>query len=171
MKLGVQSYIMVPLLGIASIIQATITNRFAFGGTKPDIVLFIILVWTLIFGPRSGVVWAFIGGLWLDIFSGGPTGGSSLALMAASLVAGYGYGIFSRYNLLVPFLTGIVGAVTFSLTYLVILDTVALFDPNRRGYPWGLTIENIVIPSVLYNATLMLVAIPFLNWIPENRSL
>jgi rod shape-determining protein MreD len=81
---------MIPLIVVASLFQSTAATRIKIYGVKPDLVLLLVIVGTLIYGSRSGLVWAFIGGLLLDVFSGGPMGASSLALMAAVLLAGVG---------------------------------------------------------------------------------
>ena len=87
---------------LAGLLQSTAAARLEIRGVKPDLVLLLLVLGTLIYGSRSGLVWAFVGGIALDIFSGGPMGASSLALMAAVLVAGLGHRTLSRYNLLVP---------------------------------------------------------------------
>ena len=167
MSLGAQSFLMFPLLGVASILQATVTSRVAIGGVKPDLVLLMIISWTLVFGGRSGVVWAFVGGIWLDIFSGGPLGTSSLSLMAAAIVVGVGYSTLSRTNILVPLIAAMIGTTTFSLSYLGILAALAAFDLEQSALPFWPTIENVVVPSTLYNVTLMLLVVPFMNRIPQ----
>src|SRR5690554_7566761 len=89
---------MIPLILMAGLLQSTAATRVKIYGVKPDLVLILLVVGTLIYGSRSGLVWAFIGGLVLDVFSGGPMGASSLALMAAALVAGVGHRTLSRFN-------------------------------------------------------------------------
>ncbi|MCB0099072.1 MAG: rod shape-determining protein MreD [Caldilineaceae bacterium] len=168
MGIGIQFYLMAPLLGVASILQTTTANRLVVAGVKPDLVLLIVVIWTLIYGGSSGVVWAFVGGIWLDIFSGGPMGISSLSLMTAAVVASFGHRTFSRFNLLVPILAIVLGTLSFSFTYLGILQILAMLDVSQGALPFQQTFDNIVAPSVLYNTTLMLIAMPFLNRIPDN---
>ena len=73
------------------------------------------------------MVWAFFGGIFLDIFSGGPMGASSLAFMAAVTVTGLGYRTFSRYHLLVPIGVSVVGTVIYGVTYLGVLTVLDSF--------------------------------------------
>lgn len=168
MSLGIQFYLMAPLLGLASILQSTVANRIAFAGVKPDLVLLIVVVWTLVYGGSSGVVWAFVGGIWLDIFSGGPMGISSLSLMSAALVSSIGFRTLSRFNVLVPLFAIVLSTLSFSLVYLGVLQLLALLGVTESTLPFQMTFDNIVIPSVLYNTTLMLLLMPFLNRIPER---
>jgi hypothetical protein len=107
MNRGLFYYLMPLLLLFASLLQSTTTNRIQVRGVKPDLVLLLVLVGTLIYGGRSGLLWAFIGGIGLDLFSGGPLGSSSLALIAATLLVGIGHRTLSRYHLLVPLDAGL----------------------------------------------------------------
>ncbi len=102
MNRGALYYLMIPLILLLCLLQSTAAARFRLFGVKPDLVLLLVLVGSLLYGGRPGVVWAFIGGLGLDVFSGGPMGASSLALMAAALVAGLGHRPLFRYNIVVP---------------------------------------------------------------------
>lgn len=122
MAKGVASLWMVPFLGLLSMFQASLTGLVTIYGVKPELVLLLVLVWSLLFGGTSALVWAFVGGIWLDIFSGGPMGASSIALMIASLIGVMGYRSLSRFNILVPIFIVILGSLTFSLVYLGILE-------------------------------------------------
>ncbi len=159
---------MVPLLGVLSMFQASLTSIFTIYGVKPDLVLLVILTWTLLFGSASGLIWAFVGGVWLDIFSGGPMGASSLALMTASLLGGVGHRSLSRFNILVPVFIVILGSLTFSFIYLSILEVLDLAGWFSGSLEFLPAVESIVIPSMLYNTCLMLLVIPFLNRRPDG---
>ena len=155
--------VMIPVLGFAALLQSTAIARLKIAGVKPDLVLLILLAWTLVYGSQTGIILAFVGGVALDIFSGGPMGASSLSLMTASVVTGIGHGTLYRYNPLVPVVVTMIGTVVYSFTYLGILFVLGL------GLPFMSTVTHIVVPSILYNATLMLCATPLLNRIPDNQ--
>jgi rod shape-determining protein MreD len=171
MNRGALYFIMIPLLTAASLFQATAAGRMKIYGVKPDLVLLLVVIGTLVYGSRPGVVWAFIGGLGLDIFSGGPMGSSSLALMAAALVAGLGHRTLSRFNLLVPLAAIAAGTLVYAGAYLGILAVLELLDVTHHQVPLFATVQNVVVPAVVYNTTLMVVLIPFLNRIPESQDL
>lgn len=169
MNRGILYYSMIPLVIIAGLLQSTAAARFEIRGVKPDLVLLLVIAGTLVYGSRPGVVWAFIGGLALDIFSGGPMGASSLALMAAALVAGVGHRTLSRYNLLVPLGATLLGTVTYALVYLAILAALDLFSMAGRQASFLPMVQYIVVPAALYNMILMLLALPFMNRLPESQ--
>ena len=171
MNRGALYYMMLPLIAAACLFQATAAARFKIYGAKPDLVLLLVVIGTLVYGGRAGVVWAFFGGLGLDIFSGGPMGSSSLALMAAAMVAGFGHRTLSRFNVLVPLVAIVAGTVVYAGAYLGILAVLQYLDVTQHQVPLLATVQNIVVPAVIYNTTLMVILIPFLNRIPESQDL
>jgi rod shape-determining protein MreD len=180
-------YLMPFLLLAASLLQSTAASRIQVRGVKPDLVLLLVVVGTLIYGSREGLLWAFIGGLALDLFSGGPLGSSSLALMAATLVAGVGYSSLSRYHLLVPLSAIALGTLVYGVSYvgiLLALEALANFPalaevpldlvrPDLDLPLWstlfGPTVQYIVLPALFYNTVLMLLITPVLNRVPERQ--
>jgi len=150
-------------MGLVSLLQSVVGPQITLLGVRPDLILVIVLAWTLVYGPREGVVMAFAGGIWLDLFSGGLMGASSLALIAAVLPAGSGYTTLFRTHLAVPLATGIIGTLTFSLVYLSILFLVG------QGELFLLMMTRLVPPAIFYNTVLLLIVSPLLNRIPEAR--
>ena len=114
-------------------------------------------------GPMSYLLIGFMGGLWMDVLSGGPMGGSSLALMGVALVTGISYNRFFRSNLLVPMVSIVLGTLTYSYIYWGILTLVG------HRLPFWETTERLVFPAVLYNGAIMLLLTPFLNRLPEQQ--
>ena len=171
MNRGALYYMMLPLIAAACLFQATAAARIKFYGVKPDLVLLLVVIGTLVYGGRAGLVWAFFGGLGLDIFSGGPMGSSSLALMAASLVASFGHRTLSRFNVFVPLVAMVASTLVYAGAYLGILAVLQYLDVTQHQVPMLLTVQNVVVPAVVYNTTLMVILIPFLNRIPESQDL
>ena len=171
-------YLVIPMLFVAALVQSTMLVRVEIGNVKPDLVLLIVLVGTLIFGGQRGVVWAFVGGIALDLLSGGPMGSSSLALIAASLVASPGHATLSRYNFVVPLGTAILGTLVYGLTYVGVLLSLSVLgtfpfvsnlglEVTQTGLPFVETMQYVVLPSIAYNTVLMLVLTPLMNMVPE----
>lgn len=171
MNRGLFFYAMIPLILAGSLFQTTAAARFKVLGVKPDVVLLLLVIGALVYGSRPGLLWAFIGGLALDVFSGGPMGSSSLALMAATFMAGYGHRTLSRYNVLVPIGATAVATLVYSIAYLAILTVLQYLNVADHQISWLPTLQNVVVPAVLYNTVLMLAFLPFLNRIPESQDL
>lgn len=171
MNRGTLYYLMFPLIAAACLFQATAAARIKIYGVKPDLVLLLIVVGTLLYGGRSGLLWAFFGGLGLDIFSGGPMGSSSLALMAAVLVANLGHRTLSRYNVFVPILVMVGATFVYAGAYLGILGVLQFLQVTQHRVPFLATVQDVVVPATIYNTTLMVFLIPFLNRVPESQDL
>ncbi len=156
--------LMVPLLGLLAIVQTVVGPRLEIFQVRPDLMLLVVLAWTLFNGSHSGMVWAFVGGLWMDVLSGGPMGGSSLALMAAALVVGIGHNRLFRRNPLTLFSVVVVGSLVYSFAYLGILLLV-----GRRLELVDMVIK-LVLPATLYNSVLMFILSPFLyRWLDRRE--
>ncbi|HQY93795.1 rod shape-determining protein MreD [Caldilinea sp.] len=171
MNRGTLYYLMAPLLLLLSLLQSTSVARFKVAGIKPDLVLLFVIIGALVYGARPGVLWAFIAGIGLDIFSSGPLGVSSLALMASALVAGLGHRPLSRFNILVPLTAAALGTLAYAAVYLTILAILVGTGMSSLNLPLLDTIRDIVLPVTLYNTALMLLALPWLNRLPESQDL
>jgi len=77
---------------IAALIETTVLPELPIAGTQADLVLALAIVATMVLGPEDGLVWAFVGGLMLDmLIPARPIGATTLSLLlvvgAAALVA------------------------------------------------------------------------------------
>ena len=63
------------------------------------------------------------------------------------------------------------GTVVYGLVYLIILTGLDLFSVANRQAPIMPTVQYIVIPAALYNMIIMLLAVPFLNRVPESQDI
>ena len=59
---------------VAALIQSTVLPFAAKGGGGLDLVLVIAVVWTMALGLEGGLVWAFLGGLVIDVLLMRPLG-------------------------------------------------------------------------------------------------
>lgn len=170
-------YIMPALLLLAALLQSTVTVRLELWGVKPDLVLILVVIGALLYGSKTALVWGFLGGLGVDLFSGGPLGISSLGLMLVALVAGLGHRTLSRYHLLVPVSAGVLGTMLYGVVYIGLLTLLreiaaqstifgTLVLPNYQ-LPFWPTVQDVVAPATIYNTLLILLVTPLLNRIPE----
>lgn len=158
------SWLIVPILGAVAVLQVVVVPKLALRGVYPDLVLLLVIARSLIAGGRGAVFWGFVGGLWMDVLSGGAIGASSLALMATSLLTGIGHYAIFRRNSFVPVIAALSGTLVFSLIYLAILIGVGY------RFPPGPLVMNLIGPVVLYNGVAMFLATPILNRLPEQTN-
>lgn len=154
-------YLAVPLLTIVALFQGVLFSRVSVGGARPDLMLLLVMLWAMVRGMDEGLVWGFIGGLLVDLLSGGPLGGTSLALLVAAFLAGqpWGQGIGSSVVRLL--LLALVGAVAYHLVLLLALS-------SGHTVAWGFALLRVAAPSVLLNVALAPFIRPLLVWLERK---
>jgi rod shape-determining protein MreD len=133
-------------------------------GARPNLMLLVVLVWSVIRGVDEGMVWGFIGGLVVDLLSGGTLGATVLALLAVALLAGqpWGRGIGS------PTIRLLLLAFVAVLAYHLILLMVLTFWTGY-GVDWAWAILRVAGPSALLNTSLAPFVQRSLAWL-ERRT-
>ncbi len=117
-------------------------------GVKPDLMLLMVISWSLLRGSKEGMIWALVGGIGLDLLSGAPFGTSTVILVALSLVAGLGELSVFRTHIALPLIATLVATLVYDLFFLFLLYV--------RGYSivWTDSLIKIVLPSTLLNVLL-----------------
>lgn len=152
-------YATLGLLAAVALLQTSLAPYFSLAGVKPDLMLTVVVLWSLLRGAGEGMIWAFIGGALLDLFSGGPFGLSILSLMLISYLSGIGeVNIFRAHILLLG--AAIVGATL--LYYGFSLMALRFMGWN---IVWGLELARVVALAVVINAILVLVIYRPLRWL------
>jgi len=117
-------------------------------GARPDLVLLVALTWAFMRGADRGALWGFLGGLMIDVLSGGPLGATALALLAGSFLAGQPWGQGLGLDVVRLLLLVFAGALAY---HLALLGALTL---TGHGVPWGSSILGVALPSALLNALL-----------------
>jgi rod shape-determining protein MreD len=148
-----------PLLALAAVVQATVLARFRLAGGTVDLVLLLALSWTLIGEWQGGAIWGLIGGLFLDLLSGGPLGANALGLVPVAYLASLSEGRFWRSHVLLPLATVLLGTVLYHLIYLAALAATG------HAVDWLGALARVTLPAVLLNTLLMLPVYHLLRWL------
>jgi rod shape-determining protein MreD len=151
---AVSFYAAIPLMAALAIVQTSILPRFSVAGVEPQLLFLVALAWGLLRGLEEGLVWAFIAGLWIDLFSLTPMGLSSLAFMAGVAVPVLLQHIMPPRRLLVAALMAALGTVIYLLVYAVALGLLG------RGLSLGglagllpLVVMHVVLILPIYYVT------------------
>jgi rod shape-determining protein MreD len=138
-------YFVIPFLALLAIFQATAAPQIRIAGGSLNLLLLSVMSWEQIEARGDGYVWAFIGGVFLDLISGGPFGASILGLLAATFVANrLGGGLF-RDRLLLPLVTAVAGTFAYNGVYLILLRIFGVpINPVNA-------LVQVVLPSALLN--------------------
>lgn len=170
MRAIVSLYFAVPFLALVALIEATVLPHLRVGNAQPDLVLLVVGAWSLRRGVEEGAVWAFIGGIFLDLLSAGPSAAYLFALLAASVVLGVDPATGLARRQAQPMggnpVALIVGVVLGTLVYhLVLLAAVQL-----TGYAvdWQDALTRVVVPHTVFNLVLMPFAYRGLGWLDRR---
>ena len=142
-------YLVVPLLILVAILQASAIPHFRIWGVFPDLPLLVVVSWSLLRGSRSGLVWGTVAGLSIDLLSGTPTGAVTLALAAVGSLAGLTRRSAFRGQLLLPIAATFVATVLYNLIVLL-----AMLLSGRR-VEWLETLTQVVLPAGVLNLLLL----------------
>lgn len=137
-----------PLLLALTVLQTAVLPRFPVFGLTPSLPFLVALAWGLLRGPNEGVIWAFLGGLLMDIFSIAPTGGSALTYMAAILSVIVINQALPTNRFVMPMLLAALATLIQQVTYLLFL---ALF-----GFAPTLALATRLLPLTLMHAIAIL---------------
>lgn len=142
-------YLLVPILALIALLQATLVPLLPTGEAKPDLMLVIVVGWGIVQGGGESLVWGLAGGLFLDLMSGMPFGVQTIALGAIGMLADAMETNFFRSNMLLPLVAIFIASL---LYHIVIGATLQTF-----GYPisWETFLFSIVLPSAGMNTILM----------------
>src|SRR3989475_10115905 len=119
MKVGIGFVLMLA----AALVQVTWASQLEIAGAFPNLVLIAVVGLTWTQGVRSGLLWACVGGLLLDLNAPGPLGPHALALLVSAYVTGFWARNLDRESPLHPAGAAAAGTVLYSLV-LIGADTV-----------------------------------------------
>ena len=111
----------VPVMALLTIVQTVILPRFSLFEVTPSLPFLFALAWSLLSNVEEGVVWAFIGGLFMDIFTIAPVGGLSLTYMGAVFATSFISDLLPANRFAIPVLMAVVATVIQQLLYLLYL--------------------------------------------------
>jgi len=155
-------YLVLPFLILAAVVQSTLAHLFRVGNVKPDLVLLVVISWSLLRGSREGVVWGLLGGLGLDLFSGAPFGASAVGLMAAGLLAGEGETNIFKGNILLPVFFAPLGTVTYYGALLVVFALIG------QPLPMVSSFSQVILPAAVMNAAVIPFVYVFMRWLERK---
>ncbi|MGH2443398.1 MAG: rod shape-determining protein MreD [Chloroflexota bacterium] len=136
------------LLPVLALLQTSMMSHFTIGGALPSLVLMAVVNWGILRGPDQGMLWGFIGGLCLDVFSPYPFGTCVVALVLVTSVVSLGGGTFIRTHALLPIVT------LFAATVLYYLAVMFILESTQHPVDWWAAFRATVLPIAVYNAIL-----------------
>jgi len=115
----------------------------------PDLMLLVVVSWSLLRGSSQGLPLAFVGGTVLDLLSGGPFGAITLSLVPAmALTSLVQYGI-ARDSPWLPLAAGSLSALLYNVIHALILRI------SGRPLRLGPALAEWFLTSILWSTLLM----------------
>ncbi len=138
-------YLTFAILLSTALLQSTVMPHITVLDVHPDLMLMVVVAWSILRGSEEGMVWAVIGGVALDLLSGAPFGICTLALLIVSFLAGLSRRSVFRSDLLLPLL--IIPPAT------LLYEGFMLVALRVLGWPADLKVGvmHIVLPALLVN--------------------
>jgi rod shape-determining protein MreD len=138
---------------VAALLNLTIGPLIQIGGAQPDFVLIAAVIWTVVAGIEGGLVWAFVGGLMIDLLAPRPLGSTAFTL----LICVGGAAVLARLTVQFRYVAPIVGVLLFSVVNALLFLVVygALRGPIPAPDPVGA-----ILPAAIYNAVIAAIAGP-----------
>jgi rod shape-determining protein MreD len=150
------------ILFLGGILQSALLPHLSIVGVKVDLVLLMVIAWSIRRGIAEGLIWAVLGGLALDVLSVGPFGLSILTCCLVTIIAGGAGPILRRTSVLLPLvLTPVLS---------IVATLVAALGLELLGRPtsWPATVALVVLPAAVLDSVAMLVVYPLVSAV-EHR--
>lgn len=148
----IKIYLSVLILALGAVVQSAVAPHFAIHGLKAELVLALVVSWSILRGSEEGLVWAILGGLFLDLFSAAPFGASATAMALTALLVSWMGPSLSRANTLLPLALAPVATAVFNASSLTLLEA---FGWNAD---WSFIALHVIAPLAALDFLLMVPA-------------
>ena len=137
------------IIVVALLIQLTLINSITILGLKPDLIMVVVVVFSLLRGEKEGTISGFASGLLQDIFSTGLLGINALA----KTVIGFTCGILKE-KIFHEHILFLIPVITFIASF---IQSILIFFLLRTfGIEYNLiwSLKQVALPEALYSSLL-----------------
>jgi rod shape-determining protein MreD len=132
---------------VTALLELTVGPYLRFGIAQPHLVLVFGIVVTVAIGFEAGLVWAFVGGLVLDVLTQRPLGSTAFALLLCVGVTAVLARLLVRLRPIVPILATLLLSLFYSMTLYVAFN--ALRAPIPVADPVAILLPGVVYDTIL----------------------
>nr|MBC7244364.1 rod shape-determining protein MreD [Chloroflexota bacterium] len=155
----INPYLAGALLLIVALLQTSVMPKFLVLGVVPDLMLLVVVSWTLLRDVREGIGWALAGGLMLDLLSSGSFGAITISLCLSSLATGLGSPSVFQGSSWLPAAASILATSIYNLAYVIILRF------SGRAVPWVTSLLQVTMPCMILNAVIIYPIYWIMQWL------
>ena len=137
------------IIVVALLIQLTLINAITILGIKPDLIMVVVVIFSLLKGEKEGTISGFASGLLQDIFSTGLLGINALA----KTVIGFTCGILKE-KIFHEHILFLIPVITFIASF---IQSILIFFLLRTfGIEYNLiwSLKQVALPEALYSSLL-----------------
>lgn len=121
-------YAAIPIMLLLAIVQTAVLPHFPIFGLTPQLPFLVALAWALLRGEDEGVLWAFIAGLSLDLFSIIPMGVTSISYMVGIFAIIWIQRAFSSSRFFLTIILAVLSTLISLLVYIFLLRIFGYMD-------------------------------------------
>ena len=137
------------IIVFALVIQLTLINSVIILGLKPDLIMVVVVVFSLLKGEKEGAISGFASGLLQDIFSASLLGINALA----KTVIGFTCGILKE-EIFHEHILFIIPVITFIASFMQSILIFLLLRAFGLEYNLAWSLKQIALPEALYSSLL-----------------
>ena len=148
---------------VAALLESTVIPYLRIGDAQPHLLFVLAIIVTVVGGFDRGLVFAFVGGLFLDVFTQRPLGISAFALLLSVGGVALLSRVMSRARPLVPIVATAVLSLVYSMSLLVTYSALQGAAPSRNAV-------SLFLPSIAYDVVLSALLGPLLVSFADRRA-
>jgi rod shape-determining protein MreD len=148
---------------VAALLESTVIPYLRIGDAQPHLLFVLAIIVTVVGGFDRGLVFAFVGGLFLDVFTQRPLGISAFALLLSVGGVALLSRVMSRARPLVPIVATALLSLVYSMSLFVTYSALQGASPSRDAV-------SFFLPSIAYDVVLAALLGPLLVSLADRRA-
>lgn len=141
---------------VAALLQAGLVPWLSVGGAVPNLLLVVVVAFSLVEGSQRGSAAGFAAGLLFDLLGTGPIGPMALVMTLVGYTAGALHEHMFAEGWLQPFIVLAIAAFATELLYGAALRTIGVTESFWTAF------TAVLLPSALYNVVVGLLTYPLM---------
>jgi cell shape-determining protein MreD len=134
---------------VLGVLHAGLAPVLSVGDVRPSLILAAVVTVTALSGLDSGITWAFVGGLTVNLLTTDPLGSVPIGLLlVVALTAGIGR-LVGRHGAVLALLAGALGSLIVDLVGMVVLVLVGGSPASQPASLLGLLVPTAAVNAVL----------------------
>ena len=148
---------------VAALLESTVIEYLRIGDAQLHLVFVLTIIVTVVGGFDRGLVFAFVGGLFLDVLTQRPLGISAFALLLAVGGVAVLSRVMSRARPLVPIVATLVLSLVYSMSLFLTYSALQGTVPAQNAM-------SLFLPSITYDVVLAALLGPLAVSIADRRA-